>query len=111
MGAAMAALLRRTAAMACAGALLAAGPALGMASHEGWPLTTHHVGHPRNESGVERGLPGTHNMLLGGDGNDTIWAGNVGDVIWGGSHPDDPPRQSDQLPGRPCPHLPYAGTR
>ncbi len=104
----MAALLRRTAAMACAGVLLAAGPALGMASHEGWPLTTHHVGHPRNESGVERGLPGTHNMLLGGDGNDTIWAGNVGDVIWGDSHPDDPPGQSDQLHGGAGPDWLYA---
>ena len=88
--------------------LLAAGAAFAMASHEGWPRTTHHVGHPRNESGAERGLDGVHNMLLGGDGNDTIWAGNLGDVIWGDSHPDDPPNQSDRLHGGPGPDWIYA---
>jgi Ca2+-binding RTX toxin-like protein len=79
--------------------LLSAATALGMANHDGWPVTTHHVGHPRNESGVERGLDGIHNMLLGGNGNDVIYAGDDGDVIWGDSHPEDPPDQSDQLHG------------
>ena len=108
MGASMRIHLRRTAVAACAAALLAAAPALGIASHAGWPVTTHHVGHPNNESGVERGLDGMHNMLLGGDGNDTIWAGNEGDVIWGDSHPDDPPDQSDQLHGGSGPDWIYA---
>jgi len=89
-------------------ALTGAGAAFGLASHEGWPKIGHHVGHPNNESGVERGLDGVHNMLLGGDGNDTIWAGNLGDVIWGDSHPDDPPNQSDQLHGGPGPDWIYA---
>lgn len=80
--------------------LLAATPAVGMANHEGWPHTTHHQGHPHNESGVMRGLPGVHNMLLGGDGNDTIWAGEQGDVIWGDSHPTgNPGSQQDRLHG------------
>jgi hypothetical protein len=82
--------------------------AAAMADHSGWPVTTHHVGHPRNESGVERGLPGVHNMLLGGDGNDVIWAGNIGDVVWGDSHPDDPPNQSDELHGGAGPDWIYA---
>ena len=37
------------------------------------------------------GQLGVHNMLLGGNGNDTIWAGNEGDVIWGDSHPGGQP--------------------
>jgi hypothetical protein len=71
-----------------------------MASHEGWPETTNHEGHPGNESGTMRGNDGIHNMLLGGDGNDTIWAGNDGDVIWGDSHPGGQPEsQVDYLHG------------
>jgi hypothetical protein len=85
---------------ACLGA--ASGTALGMADHSGWPRTTHHQGHPRNESGVMRGLPNAHNMLLGGAGDDTIWAGDEGDVIWGDSHPvDNPESQRDYLHGGP----------
>ncbi|HTZ88461.1 MAG TPA: hypothetical protein VMB05_17485 [Solirubrobacteraceae bacterium] len=89
--------------LACCIAVLAgAGVSLGMASHEGWPITTHHEGHPNNESGTMRGLDGRHNMLLGGDGNDTIWAGDQGDVIWGDSHPDGQPEsQRDYLHGGP----------
>jgi hypothetical protein len=86
--------------VACAAALLLAATALGMANHEGWPNTTHHVGHPNNESGTMRGLDGQHNMLLGGNGNDTIWAGDEGDVIWGDSHPSGQPEsQRDYLHG------------
>lgn len=84
----------------CAAALLLAAVAFGMANHEGWPQTTHHEGHPNNESGTMRGLDGQHNMLLGGNGNDTIWAGDEGDVIWGDSHPDGQPEsQRDFLHG------------
>jgi Ca2+-binding RTX toxin-like protein len=74
--------------------------ASGMANHEGWPPDEHHQGHPGNESGVMHGHSGVHNMLLGGDGNDTIWAGNEGDVIWGDSHPGgQPSSQRDFLHG------------
>jgi Ca2+-binding RTX toxin-like protein len=87
---------------ALAVALALATGALGMASHAGWPHTTHHAGHPNNESGTMRGLDGRHNLLLGGDGNDTIWAGDEGDVIWGDSHPDGQPEsQRDFLHGGP----------
>ncbi len=40
---------------------------------------------------VMRGDPNRHNMLLGGYGNDTIYGGNVGDVIWGDYHPSGQP--------------------
>ena len=87
---------------ACSLALGFAAVSRGMASHAGWPHTTHHVGHPNNESGVMRGLDARHNLLLGGDGNDTIWAGDEGDVIWGDSHPDGQPEsQRDFLHGGP----------
>ena len=33
------------------------------------------------------GKPGVHNYLLGGYGNDTIYGGDAGDVIWGDYHP------------------------
>lgn len=79
--------------------LLGASVALGLASHAGWPPEEHHEGHPNNESGTMRGLPHVHNYLLGGNGNDTIYGGEVGDVIWGDSHPEDPPNQSDRLHG------------
>ncbi|HWG08759.1 MAG TPA: hypothetical protein VN672_07095 [Solirubrobacteraceae bacterium] len=86
----------------CAGGLVSAAVALGMASHAGWPHATHHRGHPNNESGTMRGLDGRHNELLGGDGNDTIWAGDSGDVIWGDSHPGgQPTSQKDLLHGGP----------
>jgi hypothetical protein len=86
----------------CAALLAGGGVALGMASHAGWPPEEHHQGHPDNESGVMHGREHLHNYLLGGDGNDTIWAGDAGDVIWGDSHPDGQPEsQRDFLHGGP----------
>lgn len=82
--------------------LCSAGTAYSEASHAGWPTIGHHEGHPNNESGVMRGRDGVHNELLGGDGNDTIYAGNEGDVIWGDSHDDggnQPTTQRDLLYG------------
>ena len=74
--------------------------AFAMASHSGWPSISHHRGHPNNESGTLRGLKHVHNELLGGDGSDTIWAGERGDVIWGDSHPGaQPTGQRDLLHG------------
>lgn len=82
------------------GGLAFGGSALGEADHTGWPREEHHEGHPDNESGVMRGHDGVHNYLLGGDGNDTIYAGNDGDVIWGDSHPGgQPTTQRDLLHG------------
>ncbi len=101
--------LGATAAGCAVGAALGAGAASGMASHEGWPQTRHHEGHPHNESGTMRGLDGVHNMLLGGDGDDNIYAGNLGDVIWGDSHPGGQPEsQRDYLFGGPGPDWIYA---
>ena len=101
--------LGATTAGCVAAAALTAGAAAGMASHEGWPRIGHHVGHPNNESGTERGLDGVHNMLLGGDGNDRIIAGNMGDVVWGDSHPGGQPEsQHDWLHGGPGPDWIYA---
>src|SRR5689334_17556249 len=94
---------------ACAIAGAAASAAVGMASHEGWPRIGHHVGHPNNESGTMRGIERVHNMLLGGDGNDRIFAGPRGDVIWGDSHPGGQPEsQHDWLHGGPGPDWLYA---
>jgi hypothetical protein len=96
-------------AAAAIGLALAAGAASGMASHEGWPKIGHHVGHPNNESGTMHGREGVHNMLLGGDGNDRIIAGEEGDVIWGDSHPGGQPEsQHDLLHGGPGPDWIYA---
>lgn len=39
-------------------------------------------------SHVLRGAPGVHNEILGGYGNDTLYGGNAGDVIWTNYHPD-----------------------
>jgi Ca2+-binding RTX toxin-like protein len=84
------------------GVLAGGGLALGDASHAGWPPDEHHEGHPNNESGELVGLPKVHNELLGGAGNDTIRAGNRGDVIWGDSHAgDQPTTQRDFLYGGP----------
>lgn len=83
-----------------ASVLVSTGSAFGLADHTGWPPIGHHQGHPDNESGTMRGWMGVHNMLLGGAGNDTIWAGDEGDVIWGDSHEGDQPEsQHDSLHG------------
>lgn len=90
----------RQVALALGAVFLMGGLAFAEASHEGWPEVEYHRGHPRNESGVLRGKLDEHNELLGGDGNDAIYAGNEGDVIWGDSHPgDQPTSQRDYLHG------------
>ncbi len=88
--------------MAASIALACTGFAFGMADHTGWPRIGHHKGHPNNESGTMRGWKHVHNMLLGGAGNDTIYAGGMGDVIWGDSHAvGNPSNQRDELHGGP----------
>jgi hypothetical protein len=60
-----------------------------MTSHAGWPADQHLV-MDKGPSGLEHvltGVAGKHNYLLGGYGDDTIYGGNSGDVIWGDFHP------------------------
>lgn len=70
-------------------ALLLALPALASTSHAGWPPDEHLVMDkgPAGRSHVLRGSSRVHNWLLGGYGDDTIYGGEAGDVIWGDYHP------------------------
>ncbi len=76
-------------ALAVALALAAAAPGVAMTSHAGWPRDQHLVMDrgPAGRSHVLVGLSSRHNYLLGGYGNDTIYGGGAGDVIWGDYHP------------------------
>ncbi len=59
------------------------------ANHEGWPpdeCLKMDKG-PAGSSHTLVGLKNVHNWLLGGYGNDTIYGGNSGDVIWGDYRP------------------------
>jgi hypothetical protein len=69
--------------------LALAAPAAGMTSHAGWPPDQHLV---MDKGGAGHhntllGLAGRHNYLLGGYGDDTIYGGSAGDVIWGDYRP------------------------
>jgi hypothetical protein len=66
-----------------------AAPALAMTSHAGWPPDQHLVMDkgPAGRHHTLVGRHGVHNYLLGGYGDDTIYGGDVGDVIWGDYHP------------------------
>ncbi|MGO9487645.1 MAG: calcium-binding protein [Solirubrobacteraceae bacterium] len=60
-----------------------------MANHSGWP-PLQCLKMDKGTYGFAHtliGLPHIHNWLLGGYGNDTIWAGEDGDVIWADYHP------------------------
>lgn len=77
------------AAAALLAALAVALPALAMTSHAGWPPDQHLVMDkgPAGRHNTLVGKNGVHNYLLGGYGDDTIYGGNAGDVIWGDYHP------------------------
>jgi Ca2+-binding RTX toxin-like protein len=70
-------------------ALALATGATGSTSHAGWPPYQRLVMDkgPAGKHNVLVGKANLHNWLLGGYGDDTIWGGNAGDVIWGDYHP------------------------
>jgi hypothetical protein len=73
-----------------------------MANHTGWPADEC-LKMDKGSAGLSHtlvGLKNVHNWLLGGYGNDTIYAGEDGDVIWGDYHPEGQSEsQSDYLHG------------
>jgi hypothetical protein len=71
-------------------------------SHAGWPqIDGALIMHKLDQSGpIYAPFPWLHNELLGGHGNDTIYAGNAGDVLWGDYKPSgQPTTQYDVLQG------------
>jgi hypothetical protein len=81
--------LAGAAAVTLAAARAATGAAVAMTSHAGWPANQHLVMDkgPGGRSNTLVGRANMHNYLLGGYGNDTIYGGAAGDVIWGDYHP------------------------
>jgi RTX calcium-binding nonapeptide repeat (4 copies) len=79
---------RAIATVAVSAALACAAPVAAMTSHAGWPADQHLVMDkgPAGRANVLVGRAGVHNYLLGGYGNDTIYGGSAGDVIWGDYH-------------------------
>jgi Ca2+-binding RTX toxin-like protein len=75
--------------LALVGVVAALGSAQANTSHAGWPvvLRADLQVNRTNANATLVGHPGVHNELLGGNGNDTIYAGNVGDVLWGDYQP------------------------
>jgi Ca2+-binding RTX toxin-like protein len=103
-------------------AAIAGGPAAVVAgantSHEGWPeITGVLIMNKKDQNTPIDARPSSghvkrkgHNELLGGHGNDTINAGNHGDVIWGDYKPSgQPTTQIDRLNGGPGNDFIYAG--
>jgi Ca2+-binding RTX toxin-like protein len=84
------------------GSLAAVAPAQKKASHKEWPKIDRLVIHENDESTPMVGTKGKHNEMLGGHGNDTISAADVGDVLWGDYKPSgQPTTQKDILTGGP----------
>jgi hypothetical protein len=72
------------------------------ANHTGWPQDEC-LKMDKGQPGLSHtlvGLKHVHNWLLGGYGDDTFYAGERGDVIWGDYHPEGQPEsQSDYIHG------------
>jgi hypothetical protein len=77
-----------------------AAPAIGKASHAGWPSIDGHLKmHKSDRSGTIRGSRRS-DELLGGHGNDVIFGRSASDVIWGDYKPCcQPTHQHDVLLG------------
>jgi hypothetical protein len=90
--------------------LLMAAPAVAMTSHAGWP-SDQHLQIDKGAAGqtnVLTGVDGIHNYLLGGYGNDTIYGGDSGDVIWGDYHPSGESEQTAIIHAGDGPNFIYA---
>jgi hypothetical protein len=87
-----------------------AASASAMTSHAGWPPNQHLVMDkgPAGRSNTLVGKDGVHNYLLGGYGNDTIYGGNAGDVIWGDYHPSGESHQTTVIHAGNGPNFIYA---
>jgi hypothetical protein len=88
--------VKRALCLAAALSLLLSATAVGQIDRSLWPringkTVTEH-GRPGSHH-VLRGYKNRHNMLLGGAADDTIYGGDVGDVIWADQHPNQPPNQ------------------
>jgi hypothetical protein len=91
--------------------LVCAASATAMTSHAGWPPDQHLVMDkgPAGNANTLTGVDGEHNYLLGGYGNDTIYGGDSGDVIWGDFHPSGwPSSQTVVIHAGDGPNLIYA---
>ncbi len=97
-------------AAALATACVFAASAMAMTSHAGWPSDQHLVMDkgPAGRQHVLRGVPGRHNYLLGGYGDDTIYGGDAGDVIWGDYHPSGGSTQTAVIHAGNGPNFIYA---
>ncbi len=96
--------LKLLASAALALALLATGAAAST-SHKGWPhINGDLITHKADQNGDIRAKKlRKHNELLGGHGNDNIYAGQVGDVLWGDYKPSGQPEsQADFIQGGPA---------
>jgi hypothetical protein len=84
---------------AAALALVLATGAAGDASHAGWPkIDGKLIINKQSLDETMRGDRDLHNELLGGNGDDTIYGGQVGDVIWGDYEPSgQPTTQVDRI--------------
>jgi hypothetical protein len=80
------------------------------ASHKEWPkIDGKLIIHKHDEETPLRGVRTKHNELLGGHGNDTITAGDAGDVMWGDYKPSgQPATQRDVITGGPAKDHIYA---
>lgn len=83
------------------GAAGAGGVAVAKTSHAGWPkIDGLLVIHRDDQTTPMHGTKNKHNELLGGHGDDTIFAGAIGDVLWGDYKPSgQPATQTDTIHG------------